>query len=342
MITRGLGWVPGIASAKVSLGDHRDQNARSSFTRTELPIETLQQKFGCLELELSSRRLYLPYEPFVRNLAATIALWLESQQRRRLLEIAMSRLEVALRERSQALEESRAAVGVRETILAVVSHDLRTPLSAIMHTVRLLGRAPSDERTQGRLDVIDRASKRMNRMISDLLDFASIDAGRVSMDLRPHEVRDLVAETIEEGRSHAARKGIQLDVRIPSSLPAVVCDGQRIVQVLANLVGNAVKFTPHGGRVEVRAADENDALVLSVEDTGPGIPEDELPRIFEPFYRSRQAVEEGKGLGLTIAKRIVELHGGTLRAENRPGGGSRFMVALPRGTLQPFVRGGPP
>jgi signal transduction histidine kinase len=281
----------------------------------EVPIETLQENFGRLFIELDDPAEFAVYEPFVRNLTGTIALWLESQARRR-------RLEATLEELADALHS-------REAILAMVSHDLANPLNAISNMVAALklGGDLGPHRTA--LDVIERSTGRMTRMIRDLLDLTNIDSGRLSIERAPHDLGQLLGQALDELRPVATDKAIAVEASTPDDLPRVACDGCRIVQVLGNLLGNALKFTPRGGAVKALVERRGAEVVLVVEDTGPGIPDRDLPHVFERFYRSGQSRERGSGLGLAIAKAIVELHGGRIGVESKPTAGSRFFFTLP-------------
>lgn len=231
----------------------------------------------------------------------------------------------------------RRAVSTRDEVLRVVSHDLRTPLQCIALTAQELGEKleaglePQALRTS--VDRILRASRSMARLIEDLLDVASIDAGRLG--LRPVALRPdvLVHEAIDGHLAQAESRGIALTMAAVTTT-AMVGDQGRLLQALSNLVGNALKFTPSGGTVLV-CADDDDAFVrISVVDSGPGLPHEQAAHAFEPFWQSRHADRRGRGLGLAIAKGIVEAHGGSIWLESEPGRGTIVRFTVPKTTSE--------
>jgi signal transduction histidine kinase len=168
----------------------------------------------------------------------------------------------------------------------------------------------------------------MNRLIQDLLDAAKLEAGRVAIAARPIQVAPLMREAQEMLAPLAAEKGLSLDCKIAEPLPEVTADGGRVLQVLSNLVGNAIKFTPKGGRIVMRAEDAPGGVRFSVADTGPGIPEEQLTKLFGRFWQGNPADRRGIGLGLTISKGIVDAHGGRIWVESRVGEGTTFHFTL--------------
>lgn len=240
---------------------------------------------------------------------------------------------------------AQTAIRAREKVLAVVSHDLRNPLNVVQLAASNLRRAPIPGEPGAALrrkaESIQGAVLRMERLISDLLDFSGMQGDRFTIAPAPCAVPEIVAASVEELSELARERGLELAADIAGSLPLVVCDRGRIIQALGNLLSNAVKVTPAGGRVTVRAAAAGDELVLRVEDTGPGIPSQELPRLFEPYWRGESASYHGTGLGLAIAKGIATAHGGRIAAENRASGGCAFTLAIPLTTLAASA-GGPP
>ena len=231
-------------------------------------------------------------------------------------------------------EQAQHAVALREDVLAVVSHDLRNPLSVILMAVQQLQRTAGESTEAGKAaEIIQRASLNMRHLIRDLLDFSSVEAGRFTVDLRPHDVRVLVAEVAEMFQPIAAEKNIRLETQIDGAEPPgeMRFDRERILQVFSNLLGNALKFTGPGGAVTLGVKAGRDMVELSVADTGPGISAQELPHIFDRYWQARRCAREGSGLGLAIAKGIIEAHGGTLHAESTVGVGTTFLIRLPRG-----------
>lgn len=227
--------------------------------------------------------------------------------------------------------EAQAAVRVRDDVLAIVSHDLRNPLSTILTSTSRLLETVDERGAPMRLPLerCQRAARRMTRMISDLVDAASLEMGALSLDRREHEVSRVVAEAIDllQPLADARRLTVVVDAS-PALLAA--CDRERVVQVLSNLVGNAIKFTPPGGEIRVTAESWAGMVRLAVRDTGPGIAPEQLPRIFDRYWHAdTRESRQGAGLGLYIAKGIVEHHGGRIWAESAPGQGSTFYFTLP-------------
>jgi signal transduction histidine kinase/CheY-like chemotaxis protein len=229
------------------------------------------------------------------------------------------------------LAELRAAVRAREDLLAVVSHDLRNPVTVILSTAKMLLGADAPEKfasVRGQVDRIVRSADRMTGLISSLLDIAKLESGTLNISFETHEVRTIVDDTVELLAPLAHKKGIALESDVTAPL-ATVCDRQRLQQILANLVDNALKFTPAGGTVRVAAVESDGGVRFAVSDTGPGIPEENLPFIFERYWQPDTQKESGVGLGLSIVKGLVEAHGGRVWVESQPGAGSTFYFVLP-------------
>ncbi|MBI4408180.1 MAG: PAS domain S-box protein [Gemmatimonadetes bacterium] len=229
--------------------------------------------------------------------------------------------------------EALQAVRSRDEVLSVVSHDLGNPLSAIFIGAGLLeGELPDasvDATVRQHLDAIRRSAEQMERLIHDLLEIRRMEAGRLQLRPQPVKVAPLVAETRQILQPLATVKSLRLEAEIGDGLPPVRADRERLLQILSNLVGNAVKFTPSGGTITIRVEPAGDALRFSVSDTGPGIPEDQLPFIFDRFWQAQHTGRRGIGLGLAIAKGLVEAHGGSIWAESRVGAGSTFHFTMP-------------
>ena len=234
-------------------------------------------------------------------------------------------------ENERLVGEAQEAVRSREDLLAIVSHDLRNPLGVVLASTSLLLKSnlPPDkqERARRQVEAIQRAGNRMNRLIRDLLDFASIQAGRLSVSLRPQDVAAMVTEVLDVMEPLASPKGQHLVADVAPGL-AIRCDHDRVIQLFSNLVGNAIKFTPDGGTITVRAMSEGDVVRFAVSDTGPGIPRDELAYVFDRYYQAQRKNRDGIGLGLSIARGIVEAHGGRIWAESEEGKGSTFSFTL--------------
>lgn len=218
---------------------------------------------------------------------------------------------------------------LREEVLAIVSHDLRNPLGTIRTSTEVLLRTTDDARALRHLSAIERAAGRMDRLISDLLDMASIQAGRLSLDLRPTPAVALVDEAFAAHEPLALAKGIVLQRRPAPDGVTVRCDRERIFQVLANLLGNAIKFCKGGDGVTLGVEPGTHDAVFTVADTGPGIADEDIGRIFQPYWSASRHAKRGTGLGLHISRGIVEAHGGQIWAESRPGCGATFQFSLP-------------
>jgi signal transduction histidine kinase len=247
--------------------------------------------------------------------------------------------EVARATLSRMYKEAEETIDAREQVLKIVSHDLRNPLHTISMCASLLldvPMAPSDQ--GGHLQRIKRAGERMNRLVQDLLDVAKLEAGRVGIDAREVQVGPLVREAHEMLAPLAAEKSIRLECAVSEVLPAVTADAGRVLQVLSNLVGNAVKFTPKEGRIVIRADPAPGGVRFSVADTGPGIPQEQLSKLFGRFWQGNPADRRGIGLGLTIAKGIIDAHGGRIWVESRVGEGTTFYFTL--GTALPPTASG--
>jgi len=233
---------------------------------------------------------------------------------------------------SQEVKTSRQA---QQDFVANVSHDLKTPLTSIKGFAQaLLDGTASDAESQKRAArVIHSEAEHMTRLVEQLLELARWDAGHIAMDCQPMDLSSVLSTCVERSDWRASEKSISLQVDIPE-LPDVLGDGNQLAQVFSNLLDNALTYTPKEGSVSLAAEfdSERNRIVVSVTDTGPGIPAEELPRVFERFYRvdkARAASLRGWGLGLAIVKQIVEAHGGDVSAESMMGLGTRFIVVLP-------------
>lgn len=238
--------------------------------------------------------------------------------------------QVALRKRLQT------AVNARDDTVAVVAHDLRNPVSAVkMLSAALLQRAEGEKLSsvsREQLTLIRQAALQMDRLIQDLLDVARVETGRLVIEPEPVEVTELIQSALETLRPLVHNAGIALGEHYAPDMPTVSADRQRIGQVLSNLIGNAIKAVPGGGRITVRAErDGNGSIRVAVADTGSGIASEQLSHIFDRFWQSERSSirTRGAGLGLPIAKGIVEAHGGRMWAESVFGSGSTFHFTLP-------------
>jgi len=227
--------------------------------------------------------------------------------------------------------ESQQAVRAREEVLAVVSHDLRNPLSAItLGSSLLLMSKNLSEEDREQVETMQVSAQRMARLIADLLDVTRLEGGkRLPVEPAPVPVAELLGEALELFRAQAAVASVSIDSDCVDGVDAVFADHHRVMQVLSNLIGNSLKFTPPGGTVRVCAEPHPDGVLFMVSDTGPGIPKEHLTHIFTPYWQAKRAERLGAGLGLPIARGIVEAHGGRIWAESEPGQGTRFYFTLP-------------
>ncbi len=232
----------------------------------------------------------------------------------------------------QDLTEVRRAETVRRDFIANVSHELRTPLASLKAVVETLEDGAIEDADVARsfLSKMHAEVDGMAHLVSELLELSRIESGQATLHVELQEVEGLEQEAARRLSAQAERSRLKLAVEVPPGLPMVAADGQRVQQVLMNLIHNAIKFTPPEGEITLRAHQEGAWIVLSVSDTGAGIPAEDLPRIFERFYKAdRSRSNSGTGLGLAIAKHVVQAHGGRIWAESTEGEGSTFYFTLP-------------
>lgn len=245
----------------------------------------------------------------------------------------------ALAQVNQELQQSNRRLQeldhLKSAFVSVASHELRTPMTAIRALVENMLDGVTGSLTEQQSHYLSRVKyniNRLTRMITDLLDLSRIEAGRVELRLEPVPVAGLIEDVVENLRSMTGEKSLILEVLHSSNPPPIQADRDKVVQILTNLIGNAIKFTPFGGTIKVKTKVQDDTYMhFGVFDTGCGIQPDELPRVFEKFFRgeSIQTEVRGAGLGLAIAKSLVELHGGQIGAESTPGIGSHFFFTIP-------------
>jgi signal transduction histidine kinase len=267
---------------------------------------------------------------------ATLARAIRYAMERKRLETERAEL---LRAEREARAAAEAAVNARDEVLRIVAHDIGNSLSAVkIHAMVLERTLPAEGQGEARkrTEAIRNLTQQMDRLRQDLLDVAAIEAGRLSFE--PHEtaLHEVVDDVLGTVAGQAGEKGLTLEADVPADLPVVWADRERLHQVLGNLVGNAVKFTPAGGRVSVTARLDPEAgeeghpgVRVAVEDTGPGISADHLPHVFDRFWQARSTRRAGAGLGLAIARGVVEAHGGRIWASSEPGQGTTFEFTLP-------------
>ena len=249
----------------------------------------------------------------------------------------VGQLAVAFNRMSSELESLER---LRRDLVANVSHELKTPISALRaHLENLLDGVEEPDRET--LQVMLAQSERLGRLVDELLDLSRLESGDVPLERRSVELAPLVAQVLSEIEVARPDRDVRVADAVPEDIPPVFADRERVHQVLFNLLDNAVRFTPAGGRVTVSASRHNGSVDVAVADTGPGIAPEDLPRVFERFYRvdeSRSRDDGGTGIGLAIARSVVEAHGGRIWAESVPGRGSTFTFELPAAPPQAETR----
>jgi len=241
-------------------------------------------------------------------------------------------------ENARLYQQARSAVRERDEMLAIVSHDLRNPVNAIvMLTGAVLKRdadtasLPEEPATMARdeVEAVRAAARQADGLIQDLQDVSRISAGRLRVERRRVPASDLLKECADMFEPVMEDAALRFVRHFADDLPVLLADRHRLQQVLSNLLGNAVRFTPHGGEVVLRAVRTEDTLHISVRDSGPGVSPDDIPRLFERYFQAPRLLRAGSGLGLYIAKGIVEAHGGEIGVESEVGKGAEFWFTVP-------------
>ncbi len=242
----------------------------------------------------------------------------------------------ANRQLEESFERLKSLDSVKMEFFALLSHELRTPLTTIKGYADLLEDGvlgPLNEEQQDKLAKISRGVDRLTKIVDNLADLSSIASKRYTMDIIPVSLGDLIGEAVRGIAFLAERKKISLSRDIPVDLPMVYVDRARIAQVVLNIINNAIKYTPPGGSITIRAKDEGDHVLVAVHDTGTGIPKRDLENIFSGFYHAGYKLYDeykGAGLGLALSKGIIESHGGRIWAQSEVGKGSTFYFTLPK------------
>ncbi len=229
------------------------------------------------------------------------------------------------------------AIRTRDELVAMISHDLKTPLSGILLIVQLLEKGDFiSERGRRPVELLKRSTQFMVRLTQDLLDVHKIEGGCFSVEAgaRPHQLRTVIQAVLETLQILLDEKKLRLEVELPQTLPEVIINPERMQQVLQNLIGNAIKFTPPGGLITIKAEADGPNLVCSIHDSCPGIDQELLPYVFNRFLQAKKTAQLGTGLGLTITKGIIEAHGGHIWVKNQSGGGCTFFFTLPVAVAQ--------
>jgi len=247
-----------------------------------------------------------------------------------------------LSQEQESHKKTQATLTTREEFLAIVSHDLRNPLNHISMAAQNLLEEPTE--TKALASSINRSAGEMLRLIEDLLDLERIAVGKLTLHYEEHDVSEIIKEAVEEFQGDAALKEITLRAKPEDVSGNVVCDRSRVMQVLSNLIGNAIKFTPANGQICVscaKAGVEDKEVQVSVSDTGPGIAPEKIKSIFERFSQINSQDRRGIGLGLYIAKMMVEEHPGRIWVESKLGAGSTFHFTLPLRAVEKPTSSGP-
>ena len=276
-----------------------------------VPLTARGQRIGVLTLVAaeSGRQYGQDDLAFAENLAGRIALAIDN---------------------AKLYQQAQKAVQLREDVLAIVSHDLKSPLSSINLSAGHLWQWTSDHKARRLLENIQRSASRMSRLLLDLLDMARIGSGQFSIETDDCPVVGLLQEAAEMLEPAAEYRGRQLRVCIGVEDGLIVqCDRSRLLQVLENLLSNAIKFCRPGDTITLRAAPDPHGVRIAVEDTGQGIPEEAIPHLFDPYWSGSEHRKLGAGLGLYISRGILDAHGARLTVESQVGEGSTFSFTLP-------------
>jgi signal transduction histidine kinase len=275
-----------------------------------LPLVAREQLIGALTLFRAKRGFDSDDVAFAEDLARLAALALDN---------------------ARLHDTVRASLRARDELVGVVSHDLRNPVAAVKMLSRTMLRGPNNGGPVSRenLELIAQAAEQMDALIRDLLDVNRLDGGKLVISPVPVDPSVLLTDSLQTLRPLVEEKAISLDLQIETPLPQVMADRERIQQALSNLVGNAIKFSPTGSKIVVGARGQPDDVVISVFDRGKGIAAEHLPRVFDRYWQSSRTDRQGAGLGLAIAKGIVEAHGGRIWIESTPGEGTTASFSLP-------------
>jgi signal transduction histidine kinase len=299
-------------------------------------IGVLSESFDKMVLQLEKNRSEL--EDLNRNLEFRAMEKTENLARAyERLQASNQNLAIANRDLEQANRKFREIDQVKSDFISIVSHELRTPLTSIKAFTELILIKPqmTAERRNKLLMIVNNETDRLARLINDVLDLTKIESGKLSWNVTKVSLEDIIQTSVSGIQSLADNKSLVMTTSVTRPLPLIFGDRDRLIQVITNILSNAIKFTPQGGKIQITAHQgetPKPQLVVAVSDTGVGIPTEDLKLIFDKFRRSGDILTnntEGTGLGLTITRQIIEYHGGTIWAESTPGRGSVFTFTLP-------------
>ena len=336
-----LAYPPGPGRSHVSLDVLQSGKSRLIRDVTDSLLESVAQSPSHLAALRSLRPRSLMAVPlFVHGQVAAVILCASATRKYEEADLRLAErlafiagLEV---DNARHYREAREALLARDRVLGIVAHDLRNPLSTIIMSAGLLREVPADGGARA-ADAIMRSAQRMNRLIQDLLDVARIEANRLELQLELEDPCSLVAEAVELCAGAAVAKSVRLMTGPCQTSQLIRVDRERLLRVFTNLIDNAVRFTPEGGSIAVNATDEGAAVRFSIADSGTGIPTEDIPNLFQPFWQARRKGGDGAGLGLAIARGLVEAHAGTIWAESVAGKGSVFHFTIPAAAVEVYA-----
>lgn len=301
-----------------------------------VPIYFRDEVIGILRLYTSEPRRFSPEEiDFLGAIANLGAIALDKAEFHQTLATDYERCLVDVEQSKKELEKLEESKKQLMRFLSVAAHDLKSPLAAIQSYFNVLLGGFVGELGDKQRQMIERSDRRIKgllELISDLLDISRIEMGQIIQEMKEMPLREILEPPVEDARITAEQKNVNMALDIPQKLPTVYASSNRLQQMLANLLGNAIRFTPEGGTITAKIRCRNNKVEGQISDTGIGIPPDDLPRIFEEFFRGSNVEVPGTGLGLAIVKRIVEAHGGKVWAESpcpETNIGSKFTFVLP-------------
>jgi PAS domain S-box-containing protein len=263
----------------------------------------------------------------------------ELQNQSAALEEQANEMEEQASEMQSLMVQLEEAIRARDEVTSIVSHDLRNPVNTITMAAALLTDFDlGEEKRHSQATVIRRCATQMTRLLDDLLEMSKAEGGRLAIETRPDDLAAIAREAFETFSLRASDLGLDLRFNVPDDLPRVLVDRDRIMQVLSNLLGNAVKFTPRGGQVSLSAESAGSDVAVHVRDTGIGIAKADIPHVFDRFWQAKRAERASAGLGLAIAKSIIESHGGRIRVDSSEGRGTDFCFTVPAAARADDVR----